>query len=74
MARIKKSAKNRLADFLHEVECPVCGKHFIPAPYHVYKIYRGRRFCSYTCFLKAKEIEKEKKVYKKDTKRRVWSN
>ena len=32
--------------------CPVCGKSFVPAPQHVYKIHVGdndRKVCSWTC-------------------------
>lgn len=31
--------------------CPVCGKNFIPAPFHAYKVY-GKRVCSWHCQLK----------------------
>lgn len=31
--------------------CPVCGKNFIPAPFHQYKVSH-RRVCSYTCQLR----------------------
>ena len=36
------------------VICPVCGKNFIPAVKHIYKIkimpgYKIRKVCSYTC-------------------------
>lgn len=31
--------------------CPVCGKRFVPAPYHVFKEHRtsARLVCSWTC-------------------------
>lgn len=34
---------------LVEVKCKKCGKLFIPAPFHVFKDYRGM-YCSWTCF------------------------
>ena len=34
--------------------CPVCGKRFIPAPYHVYKDKRKEKYvCSYPCSLES---------------------
>ena len=45
--------------------CPVCGKEFVPAPWHVYKDKRkggNRKFvCSYGCMRKS---EREKKPSK----------
>lgn len=40
--------------------CPSCGKNFIPAPLHIYKVREKETlvFCSYTCwdkYLTAKE-------------------
>lgn len=32
--------------------CPVCGKTFIPAPLHNYKIQHNKRVCSYKCLRK----------------------
>lgn len=34
-----------------EKECPICGKTFIPAPFHVYKTGQGEPICSYHCLL-----------------------
>lgn len=42
-------------------KCPVCGKQFEPAPYHVYKIYvkySHKLVCSWHC---VREWEKKKK-------------
>lgn len=39
--------------------CPVCGKVFIPAPYHRYKDNDGLKVCSYTCSLKAPKSKKK---------------
>lgn len=38
-------------------KCSICGKEFIPAPLHMYKIRNSRGTtkmqCSYTCYRKA---------------------
>lgn len=37
---------------LNVIKCPVCGRDFLPAPYHAYKIQTklGRkRVCSWKC-------------------------
>lgn len=37
------------------IDCPVCGRRFIPAPEHLYKIYENgvySRVCSWTCMRK----------------------
>lgn len=37
--------------------CPVCGKNFIAAPEHIYKVC-DKKVCSWTCMLKGeREIE-----------------
>ena len=33
-------------------KCSQCGREFVPAPYHVFKEYGGKLFCSYSCHLK----------------------
>ena len=39
--------------------CPICGRNFIPAPEHVYKVL-GKKVCTWTCMLKGeREIEKK---------------
>lgn len=41
--------------------CPVCKKIFIPAPYHIYKVARGRKLvCTYTCMLKSERMHEQK--------------
>jgi hypothetical protein len=35
-----------------DVICPICGKNFIPAPFHAFKTYGGTRVCSWTCQLR----------------------
>lgn len=44
--------------FFTPTECPVCGKSFIPAPEHKWKLGKYR-FCSYHCYLKRQEQERE---------------
>ena len=45
-----------MSGYLTEKICPVCGKKYIPAPYHLYKISQGKSgssvmVCSYACSL-----------------------
>lgn len=54
-----------MSGYLVERICPVCGKKFIPAPYHVYKLWNevsGHNIlvCSYTCSLKEPGALKKK--------------
>lgn len=38
-------------EFLTERKCCVCGRKFLPAPFHVY--HKGARWCcTYSCYLK----------------------
>lgn len=42
--------------------CSVCGKHFIPAALHMYKIIKNGKTlhqCSYTCWCKVKSTNKK---------------
>ena len=32
-----------------ETDCVKCGKKFVPAPYHVYKTWKGY-YCSWSCY------------------------
>lgn len=48
----------------HERDCPVCGKSFIPAPMHIYKIKYGQFVCLYKCRCAYEKADKGKK-YKK---------
>lgn len=46
-----------------EKKCPICGKNFVPAPYHSYRS-RGRSaalVCSYHCVLESERREEEKR-------------
>lgn len=36
-------------EYLTQATCPVCGKIFCPAPYHIYEDDNGI-YCSWTCF------------------------
>ena len=50
------------------IKCPVCGKEFLPAPQHVYKLAGGKRLvCSYSCELRSmREREEKKKKQRSD--------
>ena len=48
------------------VTCPVCGKKFLPAPQHAYRVRpsSGAPVCSYTCMMVCRmkaEAKKKKK-------------
>lgn len=66
-----------------ERDCPICGKHFVPAAQNIYKIrvktgnkskdYSTKDVCSYTCWRKwekDREIAKEKKRAEAERKRK----
>lgn len=49
-------SKNDMPDYkrtffssAYEYVCPVCGKSFVPAPYHVYQ-EQGKPYCSWSCY------------------------
>ncbi len=47
-----------------EKECPVCGRTFVPAPFHVY-VEDNKFFCKWTCLTKYRrdrEAVKKKKA------------
>ena len=51
------------------VKCPICGKSFVPAPYHVYKMFiKGsyRYLCSWSCYRKAEREKENKKKTKEE--------
>jgi hypothetical protein len=48
----------KIEGVLREKICPICGKLFVPAPEHIYKV-KGAQVCSWSCVCKA-EREKEK--------------
>ena len=52
-------------DDLESCICPVCGKSFIPAPYHVYKhVFKKYKepqlVCTWSCLCEARRNEEEK--------------
>lgn len=56
---------------IRETRCPVCGKIYIKAPYHIYKS-KGRFVCSWTCMLKSEgKAEKEELEYEPIGKERI---
>lgn len=51
-------------------KCPICGKEFIPAPQHIYKMKTNggytKLLCSYHCMRAYEEkVEKERQKKKK---------
>lgn len=57
-------------------KCPVCGRMYIPAPYHIYKVLiktNYRLVCSWSCVMKhereLERLKKEKKQRKSNEKR-----
>ena len=50
MAYVPK--KKSVSAHIFETECPICGKAFVPAPFHRYKLLIGSRerlVCTYSC-------------------------
>lgn len=46
--------------------CPVCGKEFVPAPDHVYKVTKsGAPVCSYHCMMDARRKRDARRKKKK---------
>lgn len=46
-------------------KCPICGKSFVPAPYHIYKASikgRVKNLCGWNCLRK---LERERETNKK---------
>lgn len=58
-------------------KCPVCGKSFIPAPYHVYKVLMHRSnklVCSWACkvaYDKEREEYRRRSIERANEKRRL---
>ncbi|MBQ8649154.1 MAG: hypothetical protein IJ470_03700 [Clostridia bacterium] len=50
------------SEIIKTVKCPICGKEFIPAPYHAYKIYQKgyKLVCTYGCMRKWERQEENK--------------
>lgn len=45
---------------IQEKVCPICGRNFVPAALHQYKV-KGRMVCSYGCTIRAEKLKGEKK-------------
>lgn len=43
---------------IHERKCAGCGRRFVVAPYHSYKL-GAKLYCSYTCYMKATRAKEE---------------
>lgn len=49
---LEQIKKNNIAQVFEIYSCPVCGKNFIPAPEHVYRIRKNKNYvlvCSWRC-------------------------
>lgn len=65
MGRVKTpKIKERERETCRVLICPICGKEYLPAPMHVYKMptKNGRLVCSYSCALKAEREHEEKRM------------
>lgn len=57
------------SDKFNTVKCPVCGKNFIPAPLHAWKLYgTKRRVCTYTCQQQSKREHEAIRQRKREVK------
>lgn len=64
--------------FCLPIECPICGKKFIPAPEHYWKIgtsaegidTRTKNVCSYSCMRKWEKEQLEKRKIRRDHAKR----
>lgn len=52
-----------MAHTIEERKCPLCGKNFCHAPYHLYSCGEEKRvlLCSWTCMLRYEEKEEARK-------------
>lgn len=55
---------NRVYSSLVELECPVCGKIFVPAPEHIYNDGK-KRVCSWHCQVEAERRKAAEKANKR---------
>lgn len=52
-------------EFIRLETCPICGKTFVPAAQHIYRV-NGRLVCTWGC---QRKVEKEKKARKNEKQR-----
>lgn len=50
-----------------ERKCPVCGKTFIPAPYHIYR-YESKIYCGWNCHVSARKEREQKEIKEREEK------
>lgn len=60
----QKSIKESPKSNIRELVCIICGKTFIPAPMHIYKV-KGKLVCSYNCRCAFEKSEEQKKAAKR---------
>lgn len=51
--------KKIISENIKERICPVCGKNFVPAPLHIYKIKYSQLVCSYKCRCEYEKSEEQ---------------
>ncbi len=56
--------KKIVSENIKERVCPVCGKNFVPAALHIYKVKYNQLVCSYNCRCKYEKSEELKKAKK----------
>ena len=69
----KKTTEARMS------ECPICGKRYLPAPEHYYKIgsgeydmdTRNRPVCSYSCMRKWEKEQEAKRKARRERARKA---
>lgn len=59
----EKKIKNNAEEIFIERKCPVCGKVFFPAPYHVYKV-NDKLACSYSCVVLYRKMIQDKAKFR----------
>lgn len=70
--------KNKtVSSHIFETECPICGKRFVPAPFHRYKLLIGTKeklVCTYSCMsrgLREKEEAHRERIAAATARRRA---
>lgn len=53
---------------LVECKCIGCEKKFVPAPYHIYRSYKGL-YCTYNCMVRAEKRSDEERKARKNGRR-----
>lgn len=65
------SKATRIMCRVRTAKCPICGREFVPAPLHSYKVRVGSRYrlaCTYSCMRAGKQGVRKYKPYAKKEK------